>query len=64
MTGRSSSAPDKVKITQSAEGLYEQGKTHSFPRHAFLYGPRSTAWRRYGRMRPAGVDGEGVAAVA
>ena len=38
MAGRSSSVPDKVKITKSAEGLYEQDKTHSPPRRAFLIG--------------------------
>lgn len=34
----SSSAPYNFKITKSAEGLYEQDKTHSPPRRAFLIG--------------------------
>ncbi len=64
MPERSSSAPYNFKITKSAEGLYEQDKTHSSPRCAFLYRPRSTVWRRCDRMRLAGGDGGGVAAVA
>ncbi len=38
MPERSSSAPYNFKITKSTEGLYEQDKTHSPPRRAFLIG--------------------------
>jgi hypothetical protein len=40
----SSSAPDKVKITQSAEGLYEQDKTNFSQGTPSFYRPRSTIW--------------------